>query len=124
MSKAIGLLADAVGFLDRARLCIENSPLQADRELQHVQQLLPALFVCRKIGDGFASVVNSLQFAFINLHGQLLSKAQVTAIWRILKELRSKPFLSFDQSLGLVAELEDANLKVDPEVLAKLIEDE
>jgi hypothetical protein len=122
--RALGLLADANVRLERARLCAESSPLSADRELQHFQSLLPALFSCRRIGDGFALVVNSLQNVFINLQGKLLSKVQISTIWRILREVRSKPYLSFDQSLELVAELEDVNLEVDPQILASLIEDE
>jgi hypothetical protein len=122
--RAIGLLADAVEYLNRARSCVEGAPMKADQEINHLRLLLPKLFSCRQIGDGFASVINSVHFAFINLRGSVLSTPQINAIWRILRELRSKPFLSFHESLESVEQLQEVGLNIYPEVLAGLAADE
>lgn len=68
-------------------------------------------------------MINSLHFAFINLHGRPLNIAQVMAVWRAMKELRSKPFLSFDQAIVSVGDLESVQFEVDPPILSELFDD-
>ena len=121
---ALGLLGDAVALLEKARVSVrENRFIDADRETQRFQVLLPQLFLRRKIGDGFASLINSIHFALINQHGTPLTFDQLTTVWRVMKELRNAPFTTFDQSLKFVEELEDRKLRVDPPALTNLIED-
>jgi len=119
--KALGLLADAIALLDQARVAALNNALDADRLVQRVQVLLPTLFTCRRLGDGYGLVINSLHFAFINLRGKPLSKEQINAVWRVLKELRNRPFLTFEQALNCVSEFEEVRLEVDPTVLSELV---
>ncbi len=121
ISNAIALLAKAVEVLGEARAA--SNPLTADRHVQRFQVMLPELFRYRSVGDGYGSIINSLHFSFINLHGKTLSPEQTTLVWRILKELRTRPFLSFDVALGYVDELGRAQFQVDPSILGELVED-
>lgn len=121
---ALGLLADAISLLEQARISAsEKKPLDADRCTQRFERLLIPLFAQRKIGDGFGLTINSLHFAMINQHGEPLTLEQLTTIWRVLKELRNAPFVVFDQALRWVDDFEQLRLRVDPPVLAGLIED-
>jgi hypothetical protein len=121
---ALGLLADAISFLEQARVSArEKNLIEADRYIQRFETLLVPLFDQRKIGDGFALTINSIHFAMINQHGEPLTLEQLTTIWRVLKELRNAPFVSFDQSLSWADEFEHAHLKVDPPAVANFIED-
>ena len=120
---ALGLLADAIGLLEKARVAArEKDAVTADRFSQRLQMLLPDLFRCRRVGDGYGVIVNSLHMALLNQHGKPLSLEQVTTIWRILKELRNAPLVPFEQALKYVEELEECHLQVDPPIVAELIE--
>ena len=124
VSAVLGLLAEAIALLDQARASLSNqNVIDADRYVQRFQVLLPDLFKKRNIGDGYALVINSLHFAFVNQHGRPLEFEQLTTVWRIMKELRNAPFLSFQLALSYVSELENCQLQVDPPVLADLIEE-
>jgi len=120
---ALGLLAEAITFLESARSARKNDPVSADRYVQRFQRLLPALFKCRKIGDGYGAVINSLHFASINQRGKPLGFDQITTVWRILKELRNRPFVSFTEALNYIGEFEATHLQVDPPILSDLFTD-
>ena len=55
--------------------------------------------------------------------GSHSSFEQITTVWRVVKELRNSPFVSFEQGLKYVGELEECDLAVDPPVLSELIEE-
>jgi hypothetical protein len=121
---ALGLLAEAVSLLERARTAARGKEMVvADRYTQRFQMLLPDLFARRKIGDGYGAVINSLHFALINQHGRPLSFEQLTTTWRVAKELRNAPFTPFEQALRFVQELEDCHLQVYPAAISELIEE-
>ena len=120
---ALGLLADSVELLAQARIAAQKGRLMdADRYTQRFEATLPALFRCRKIGDGYAVVINSLHFAAINKRGEPLNLDQLTTAWRILRELRNKPFVEFEQALEYVEEFEACGLRVDPPIVSELVE--
>jgi hypothetical protein len=122
--RALELLAQAIDFLNQARVALrEDGASAADRCTQRFKLLLPELFACRKIGDGYALIINSLHFAFIHLHGKPLTGEQLTTVWRVLKELRNRPLVSFDQAIAVVSEIESIGFQVDPPILSKLLPD-
>ena|ERR1700722_8879228 len=122
---ALGLLADAIDTMERARTAAHAQDiLTADRHAQRFQAALPSLFAVRTIGDGYALIINSLHFALINQRGVPLNLTQLTTVWRVLRELRNAPFLQFEQSLDHVADLEDCGLAVDPPIISQLIEED
>jgi len=117
----IALLGEAAQRADAAVAAIGDDDLvAADIELQHLQAVLPELFCCRSLGDGFGSVVNSLQIAFANQKGLPFNSEQVGAIARAVRRLRHEPFLSIDQAVDIVAALEDVDVVVEPPGLGEL----
>jgi hypothetical protein len=122
IGKALELLADGVDIFEKARNA--SDIIGSDRQVLRFQVLLPKLFSCRSIGEGFAVVVNSLHFAFVNLHGKPLSEGQIMTIWRVLKATRLRPFIAFDQAMELVIDLEKSGLEIDPAAMPELLEEE
>lgn len=122
LSRVLEQLASAVNLLGQART--QEDVMVSDRYIQQFQALLPDLFKWRSVGDGYATVINSLQFALFNRKGIPLTVQQISTLWRSLKELRTRPFLTFEQALTYVDEFEKVGLKVDPPVLGALLPDE
>jgi hypothetical protein len=123
--KALRLLAESVATLEHARDALAaNDHLQSDHDTQRVEALLPELFRCRTIGDGYAAIINALEIACINRRGDPLTAKQIFTFLRVLKGLRSHPFVSFDLAQQSLQELEQAGLCVDPVTLGDLLDDE
>jgi len=120
MVTALELLKEASDNLAAAQKC--DTAMEADRFVHRVQVALPKLFGCRSIGDGFGVIINSLHFAFGNLHGTPLTPSQLSAVWRVLRELRARPAMALEQGIERVAELEAQGLEVDPPELSDLLE--
>jgi hypothetical protein len=118
--RALDLLKQASDILGKARAA--ESIIDADQFIQAFQMLLPKLFTYRAVGDGFGLIVNSLHYAFVNLHGKPLTKEQVTTIWRTIRELRVKPAMSPEQGLERVGEFEELGLEIDPPGIGDLCE--
>ncbi len=104
MVRALELLKQASDDLVTARKT--ENPMDASRLVPRVQLILPKLFACRSIGDGFGVVINSVHFAFTNLRGTPLTPNQLNAVWRVLRELRDRPAMSLEQGIQRVEELE------------------
>jgi hypothetical protein len=119
--RALELLKRVSDYFAEARKA--SSLIDADRSLQRAQKLLPQLFALRSIGDGFGVIVNSLYVAFANLHGKPMNKAQIEVVWRVVRDLRTRPALTLEQGIHVVEELEESGLEVDPPELAALLED-
>lgn len=119
---ALGLLADAINLLEKARVASQKAdPLESDRYSQRFQVILTRLFAYRKVGDGYAVIINSLQFAFINQKGKPLNLSQLTTVWRVMRELRNRPFIVLDEALNYVQEIEDSGMEVDPPILGEFL---
>ena len=119
---ALGLLADAISYVEKARVDARAQRLiDADRHTQRFEALLIPLFAQRAIGDGFASAINSLHFAMVNQHGHPLNFDQLTTVWRVLRELRNTPFISFDKSIEWVSEIEECNRHLQSSHLVRLV---
>src|ERR1017187_672052 len=75
---ALRLLTVAVGRSKRAlEAIVVSDMLAADTEIQKVQVLLPELFCCRTLGDGFTTIVNAFMSAFEALAGDTPNSNQV-----------------------------------------------
>lgn len=125
LRNALRLILIAMGHVDNAlELLTEGDKVGADDAMQHYQVLLPELFACRSIGEGFGLIVSSLQNATTRLHGQAMEGRQVRAVRSALIALRSEPFMTFDAGIEQVSRLEDVDLNVEPpkfEYLADLL---
>jgi hypothetical protein len=120
MLTALDLLKQTIELLAQAQR--SEDAMEADRFAQRAQLLLPKLFACRAIGDGFGVVINSLYIAFANLDGSPMNREQLKVTWRILRELRSIPAMSVDHGIRLVDEMEAAGLEVDAAEIGALLE--
>jgi len=94
--------------------------ISSDESMQHLQALLPELFYCRDLGDGFGAIINALKFSFENAHGVPFSEGQIRLVGQAVERIRQEPFLPFDQAAELIGRLEDVGLKVDPAAFAAL----
>lgn len=119
--RALELLKEASDHLAAAQKSVD--PIETDLSVQRAQVLLPKLFACRSVGDGFGVVINALYFAFANLRGTPLTSDQLNVVWRVLKELRARPVMSLEQGIQRVEELEARGLDVDPPHIGDLLED-
>lgn len=123
LSTAIQLLTEGVEYLRSAVDAFQNEDfMAADDRIQQFRALLPELFCCRTLGDGFGAVVNSLQIALVNHNGVPLELGQMRTVHQVTARVRQQPFLNFDQAVDLVAVLEETGLDVAPRALADLAE--
>lgn len=119
---ALRLLALAVGRSKRALDAIAaDNALVADTEIQKLQVLLPELFCCRVLGDGFGTIINSFMSAFEALAGDTPDVGQIRAINRVLQLLKEKPFLSADEADDQVEVLESVGLSPYPRELVEFL---
>jgi hypothetical protein len=97
--------------------------VSSDNNIQHFLALLPELFCCRSIGDGFASIINSIYNAIINQSEiGLLSVPQISNILLCVDHLLIEPFLEFDEAIDLILLLDEVGLDIEPKHLNKISE--
>lgn len=122
LGRAIELLIEGCQRLELALSAARiGDAIAADDEVQQLGALLPELFCCRQLGDGFGTVINSLQIALSNQHGNPLTERQISAALRAVRRIRNAPYLTFDQAVDAVIEMEDSGLFVDPANLSELV---
>ena len=113
---ATGLLDSGLADLNNAlALSNENQTILADDAIQRFEATLPELFACRVVGDGFAAVTNALVHGLDNRQGELLSAKQIQTLRTVVTNLRKQPFLSFDDAIDSVMEMESAGFIVEPQ---------
>lgn len=124
---ALTLLPEALRWIDSALESIGfGEPIHADDAMQHVQAIMPELFCCRRLGDGFGAIVNAVQSSLENLHGEPLLAAQIRMIRAALERVFGEPVITFDAAMDQVDKLESAGLIVDPkdmESIEELLDD-
>ncbi len=121
LNSAVTLLDQATVLQSEALLLLEEGDaIAADDSLQRMRALLPELFCCRTVGDGFGSVVNAMHYSFLNANGVPLEFPQVRELGKALRLIRWKPFLSIDEAVNAVLGLEETGLVVAPEGVGSL----
>jgi hypothetical protein len=124
VDKALRFLNEALARLDESRKAFIDGDLpDAYRRLFHFQALLETLFGCSSIGEGYAAIVNALHFAFVNGAAASCTEQQVNTIWRVLRELRTRPFMKLEAAADVVDELEESGLAVNPAELIDVLAD-
>jgi hypothetical protein len=112
---ALRLMSSGLGYLDEAvEAAASGEVIASDNAVMKLRAILPELFCCRSVGDGFGEAINSIQNALDNLKGIPPTRAQIEAIARLLKKVYEVPFISFDDVLDDVERLEEAELIIDP----------
>jgi hypothetical protein len=121
---ALRLLKLGIGRTQRALAAASGEEMVgAEVELHKLQALLPELFCCRALGDGFGIVVNALICAFQNLESAI-TVLQLRTVLKILQQLRDKPFLTAVESDTLVDMLESTHLNPYPAELIEFLSSE
>ena len=94
----------------------------ADDSFYAVKALLPELFCCRAIAEGFATLIGALLYSIENLKGQEVTEEQRATIHSCIAFLRSRPFLDEQSADGQVELLEKSGLNPDPPGLNDLMQ--
>jgi hypothetical protein len=123
LSRALSLLKESVQILDDAEGFVQvNELMSADDAIQRFTALLPELFMCRSLGDSFATVVLALFYGIRNLKGMPASGSQITEIRLAIRQLLMEPFLVYEEAIRLTSKLELTGMSIDPPALP-IIED-
>jgi hypothetical protein len=122
------IISDCLEHTQRAIAAHRDGELiMADDAMQSVQGLIPELFCCRSLGEGFGIIINGILCAFQNLAGAPLGREQVDSIRRTFQSLRAEPFVSAEIAVDKLGELERVGLKVEPpefHILADLLDEQ
>lgn len=100
----------------------DGNDVSADNQVMQVQALLPELFCCRTLGDGFGSLIVSIFHALKNNAGAPLTIPQVEALRTVFYHLRSAPFLGPEESADVSVKLIEVGLDPSPAALAFLVD--
>jgi hypothetical protein len=115
LSSAIKLLSEGIEHIGEAILTLRDGDLiLSDDAVQRFQALLPELFCCRNIGDGFGTIINALYHAMNHRGTNPFSEKQLSAIRKALLKIHSEPYIGYEESVEEVMSLEAAALEVDP----------
>jgi hypothetical protein len=115
LANASLLLDKGLFHISEAIKHIQNdSMMESDGELMRFQSLLPELFCCRSIGDGFATMVVGVYHSLLNQKGDPLELGQLRELFKIVQRLRTEIYISVDEANDELIKLEDVGLTVDP----------
>lgn len=118
MSSAIQLLTEAQGLADRAYSAVQLQEIMAADDLMlQIHALLPELFACRHLGDGFGTLVLGLHYSIENSDGKPLALEQIGMIRKCVRKLLEQPLISSSAALELFDLLEGAELDPLPHAL-------
>lgn len=92
----------------------EHDTIASDDAVQRFQALLPELFCCRSLGDGFGAVINGIFHCLNNLHGEPLNLKQIQILKRIVNRIYTEPFLEFNEAVEEILALEKVGFEVEP----------
>lgn len=113
-SNAIKNLENAIGYIDEALDAEKQARyVAADDAMLHFEGLLPHLFCCRSLGDGFGIIINSITIAIQNRRGEPLERNQIKKIRHSIELLKREPFLSIENAIIEVTRLEETGLNPD-----------
>lgn len=85
-----------------------------DEQMMRVRESLRRLFDLRTIGEGFGATINAIIWALGNVDLKPLSPAQISTVLDVIDQLRKRPLLRFESSMGLLDQLESSELDIEP----------
>lgn len=123
VSQALEMLRTALAYVDESIAANDqDNSFRSDDAITRLKVLLPELFCCREIGDGFGAVVNALYNALKTWNKYPLSNDQLALIRSLLFKLKSFPAIGFDSAIELVEQLQTAGFSVEPPYFEELTE--
>lgn len=121
---AFSLLDESSKLITEAISLFNQGDLQeSDDCINKIISLLPELFCCRSIGEGYASIIVAINHAIKNKEGDPLNDKELSTLAVVIKRLYTEPFISFNEALSEIIKLEKIGLKVDPSTLSDLMVD-
>lgn len=115
LATASQLLEEGSEILNEAyNLIIQDEVFKSDDAIIRFQAILPELFCCRKIGDGFGVIINAIFHSLKNIDGSPINKEQIKAIRDLIIRLSSELYIDFDEAIEGIISLEDAGLELEP----------
>lgn len=115
LTTAIKLLEEGIDLVNESiETFLTDDLISADDAIQRFQALLPELFCCRGLGDGFGSVINSIYHALNNIDNAPLNESQSRSILTILKRIYTEPFIEYEETVEEIMHLESAGFEVSP----------
>lgn len=119
ISNAIILLTEANDLANEALSLFKADDIfNADDAVNRLLALLPELFCCRELGDGFGAMVNALFQGIKNLEGEPLNEMQIQATKLLINRLLNEPFLPFESALEEIEKLEESGFSIDAKNLS------
>lgn len=123
LAAARSLLRDALHHAEDALATYQTSEfMQSDDAIQKIYALMPELFCCRTLGDGFGLLIKAVFHSIQNSNGKPFDETQIAALQRTLTRLYNEPYITFQVALQLELLLEGTGLLVDPATLPHFIE--
>lgn len=117
LNLALDRLDHALEALDGAVTALEaKNPIDADNAMLAFAGILPDLFLCSSIGEGFAASVVGLNYALANKHPDPFSLSEVQELRYVVRVLKERPVITHDEAVDVLMKLEDSGLVVDPPV--------
>lgn len=88
--------------------------ISSDDAINRLQALLPEMFCCRSISDGFGAIINAVYHSIQNMQGIPLNADQLQAIKKILSRINTELFLNYEDAVDEIISLENVGLEVEP----------
>lgn len=115
LATSLRLLSEGIQLLDEAiQKFSDNDLIASDDSIQRFQALLPELFCCRDLGDGYGASINAVFHSLQNLRGTIANQQQLKAIHHIISRLLTEPFIEFDEAMDEMGALEEAGFTIEP----------
>lgn len=115
LATSFSLLAEGLEYInDAINAQNEGDLISSDDFIHRLQALLPELFCCRSIGDGFGAIINAIYHSLTNMKGIALNIPQLEAIKRGLRRISTEPFLEFGEAVDEIIHLQDVGFEPEP----------
>jgi len=108
LDEGISLVNESINML------IDDDLISSDDSIQKFQVLLPELFCCRGLGDGFGAVINAIYHSINNMNDISINETQLRAILNILKRIHTEPYIEYGEAVEEILHLETVGLEVSP----------
>ena len=115
LTTAYLLLDEGIDHVNESiKMLLDDNLLSSDDAIQRLQALLPELFCCRGLGDGFGTVIISIFHALKNMNGVPLNIDQLRAMLNILKRVHTELFIEYDEAIDEIMILETTGFELSP----------
>jgi hypothetical protein len=124
LARAWSLLDEGLAYIGNAIKSLQehDDVMASDDAIMNFQALLPELFFCRTIGEGFTTIITSVNHAIVNFDGAPLTIPQLKSLNAIIRRLRTEIYISDDEANDEVIKLQEIGFRVDPKYISSLVE--